>query len=121
MKKNIYITFNPTEDNQKYVALAASELTLSMAKGMNINPVAACDRNESDDELKQREIDRACTNRSIITCESGKPAVYLLQEEPAKVEMKGNCVLVQGVGMNLTKAVDRLLYEWYGIMDYTKE
>jgi hypothetical protein len=120
MRKEIYITFNPTEDNQKYVALAASELTLSMAKGMGITPVAACDRNESDDELKQIEIDKACTNRSIITCESGEAAVYLLQQEPMQVEMKGNCVLVQGVGLNLTKAVDRLLYEWYGVMDFTE-
>ena len=119
MKKGIYITFNPTEDNQKYVALAASELTLSMAKGMGITPIAACDRNETDIEEKQEEVRKACENRSVITCESGKPAVYLKQEEPAGVEMKGNCVLVKGIGLNLTKSVDRLLYEWYGVMDYT--
>jgi hypothetical protein len=40
----------------------------------------------------------------------------LKQEEPAKIEMKGNCIIVQGAGMNLTKAVDRLLYEWYQVM-----
>ena len=120
MKNEIYITFNPTEDNMKYVALAASELSLSMVKGMNVKPVAACDRNETDIEEKQEEVNNTCYGRPIITCESGEAAVYLLQEEPAKVEMKGNCILVQGAEMNLTKAVDRLLLEWYNVMDYTE-
>jgi hypothetical protein len=116
MRKGIFITFNPTEDEQKYVALAASELSLSMAKGFGIKPIAACDRNETDIEEKKEEVAKACTGIQVITCESGKPAIYLKQEEPAGIKMKGNCIIVQGAGMNLTKSVDRLLYEWYQVM-----
>ncbi|MBT7496922.1 hypothetical protein HN662_01205, partial [Candidatus Woesearchaeota archaeon] len=39
---NLFITFDPNSTQMKYIALSAAELSLSLAKGIKVNPVAAC-------------------------------------------------------------------------------
>jgi hypothetical protein len=103
----VFITFDPLREKQKYVGLAAAELSLSLSTAINKQPLAACTVNETD----------ACKERPIITCEGAERAVILLDEKgPAKVSFEGNCIRVQGSGFDLLKAENRLLYQWYGII-----
>jgi hypothetical protein len=105
----IYITFNPTEESLKFVALSSAELSLNIAKGIKAMPVAACDRNKTD----------ACINRPILDCTNTDKAVIYLKSTNSTgiVIMKGNCIELEGNEWELVKAVDRLLYKWYKVMD----
>lgn len=103
-----YITFDPDEEDLNYTALAVAELGLNMAQALNIKPIGACTKN----------ITEGCSKRPIINCENDTEhaIIYLKQADETKVELKGNCLTVQGKGMDLIRAVDRLLLYWYGIM-----
>lgn len=116
ISKDVFITFDPAKDvilptgaivKEKlgYVALAATELTLNLAQGMNMNPIAAC---TSEDEF--------CKGRPIITCETGNATIYLKRNDNAEVLLDGNCIIISGKNEDIVRAVDRLLLYWYRIM-----
>ena len=104
----MYVTFDPTGSNLKFVALSSAELSLNLAKGIEVLPIAACDKNET----------RACMNRPIVTCEDEDKAVIYLKQtnSTGAVRLKGNCVEVLGDEWELVKAVDRFLLQWYQVM-----
>ena len=109
-KPEVYITFDPAEGyGFKYVALSITELSLNLAKGMEIVPVAACTKNETE----------ACKNRPIVTCDDEDISVIYLKEteEEGEVILKGNCVEISGKDWELVKATDRFLLQWYGVMN----
>ncbi len=108
MQDEVYITFDPTDSSLKFVALSSAELSLNLAKGIEVMPVAACDKNETV----------ACENRPILTCDDkDKAIVYLRQtDDTGAVKLDGNCVELTGDGWELVKAVDRFLLQWYQIM-----
>ncbi len=107
-QREIFITFNPLEPNLKYVALAIGEFDQNIIKTFDKIPIAACDRNET----------KPCKSRPIIRCNNTRePVFYAIQEEPTKIILKDNCIIVQGVGYELVRAVDRLLLWLYGIME----
>ncbi len=106
-EEEIYVTFDPLGQNLNYVALAVGEFDQNIIKAFNKMPVAACDKNET----------KACETRPIITCNNtDKPVLYLQQEPEAKVIFEDNCMIVQGQGAEIVRAVDRLLLKLYGIM-----
>ncbi len=117
-KTNVYITYNPIDKNpKKFEALGGLELGLNMVKSFGVVPIAACDRNKADNEFDQIEIDKACKDRPIVTCnDKDKAVVYLKQEEPTHIEMKGDCVVLQGKEWDLIRAIDKFILVWYGIM-----
>jgi hypothetical protein len=93
-------------ENLQYVALAAAELSLNYARGLDRNISAACTVNETD----------ACTQRPIVSCDDGDKAVILLnQTGDAGILLRGNCIELTGKGFELTRAVDRLLYHFFKI------
>jgi len=105
----IYITFDPdSEKGQfKYLALASSELTLHVVRGLNFTVIGACTKNETD----------ACFERPIVTCDDvDKSVIYLKAEPPAQITLNDHCVVLSGNEMELLKSVDRLLFQWYKIM-----
>ena len=106
ISKDIYITFDPTSTDMQYIALAAAELSLSLVKGIGVVPKAACASKETD----------ACSDRPIIDCNSGKPAIYVKQSEANMVRLLGNCAIVQGDNENIVKSADKFLLMQYGIM-----
>jgi hypothetical protein len=106
-KDEVYITFDPTLKPLSYVALSAAELSSNLIKGIGVMPIAACLKNETD----------ACSDRPIITCESGEAAIYLKQSNETKISLEGNCVILEGQDYELVKATDRFLLQWYRIMD----
>jgi len=101
----IYITFDPGE-SKKYVALASTELSLSMANTFNITPIAACTENKT-----------GCGTRPIITCKNTEDAVIYIKEaaEPS-ITTKENCLIIQGDGEDLVRAADKILWIWYGVI-----
>ena len=106
---DVYITFDPlsTEDQFKYLALAASELTLNLVRGLNKTAVAACTKDETE----------ACKGRPTVTCaDTNKSVILIDSNQPTQIQLDDRCVKLSGAEMELLKSVDRLLYQWYGIM-----
>jgi hypothetical protein len=104
-----YITFDPGE-NKAYVALASTELALSLSRAFGTNPIAACSNNES----------YACSTRPIVTCESTQynniSVIYIKEDDETKITMDGNCLIIQGRGEDIVKAADKVIWIWYGII-----
>ncbi len=107
-KSNFYNTFNPRGKELSYVSLAVADFSTHMAKVFEKNPIAACDRNETD----------ACKTRPIVICEDNdKLVLYIKESERFRVYYNNNCIVVEGNGFDLVKGVDRILYNLYGIME----
>ena len=109
LKSPIYITFDPDaeESEFKYLALASSELSLHIVRGLNFTVVGACTKNETE----------ACLDRPIVTCDDvNESVIYLAAESPTQITLDNHCVKLSGLEMDLLKSVDRLLFQWYKIM-----
>ena len=107
-RDTIYITFDPVGDDLTHVALAAAEISLNLNRALGVNVTAACTSNESI----------ACHDRPILTCNNTDKAIIFLKEsDESKMILTDNCMILQGHGMELMRVVDRILYQWYGIMD----
>ncbi|MFH1399408.1 MAG: hypothetical protein ABIG95_04840, partial [Candidatus Woesearchaeota archaeon] len=107
----IYITFDPDAKNLSMLTLAAAELSLNLAQGIDRQLIAACATNTTD----------ACTARPIINCENTDAAVIYLREGGTPyVKFDGNCIVVRGQDKELLKAVDQLLLYWYRIYKPTE-
>ena len=107
-RPEIYITFNPAEGNFSILALAAGELSLNLFRALQVKPIAACMNNATDD----------CIERPIVQCgDAGKSVIQIDTRGEPGVALRGECIILQGEGMGLLQSVDRLLYQWYGIMD----
>src|SRR3989338_11460946 len=104
---NVYIAIDLNVADKHYT-LAISELSFNLAKGMDRIPVGSCTEENS-----------ACEDRDIITCETanGKPVVELIIDPLPRIEIIGTCIKISGTGFDLVKGVNRLLYQWYGIMN----
>ncbi|MEM2915747.1 MAG: hypothetical protein QXT19_00050 [Candidatus Woesearchaeota archaeon] len=110
-----YLTFDPDSNSTnssnntdfKYLALAFSELGLSWSRGMGNEVITACTKNLSV----------ACAGHPIITCDDDDKAVFYVRiAEKPRVTLDGNCLIIEGQGLELIKAVDRVLYHFYRIM-----
>ncbi|MBW3018835.1 hypothetical protein KY329_01450 [Candidatus Woesearchaeota archaeon] len=111
-KPPVYITFDPDapQEQMKYLALSAAEVGLSLVRGFGLEIEAACTKNLTE----------ACANRSIINCGDNASVVYLkLADQPGTL-MGERCITIQGKNWSIIKAVDRMLYEWYGVIQKDK-
>ncbi len=100
-------TFNPKGKDLQYVSVAIADFSTHMSNVFEKNPIAACDRNETE----------ACKTRPIVTCEdSDKLVLYVRESDRFRAYYNNNCIVVEGKGLDLVKGVDRVLYNLYGIM-----
>lgn len=107
LSQGIYMTFDPLGNYLTYVALATGEIDQTLTKAFGKYPVAACIKNETE----------ACKTRPIINCTNTKaPLIYVKEADETKVILNDNCLIVQGKGMEIVKAADRLLMRLYDIM-----
>lgn len=103
-----YVTFNPVEGNFSAMALAVGDFNEHMTKIFFKNPIAACDRNETD----------VCAARPIITCENTEEIVlYVRDSETDRVIYDNNCIIAEGKGLGIVKAVDKALLNFYGFVE----
>lgn len=105
----LYITFDPDseQDDFKYLALTSTELSLHLIRGLGYNVSAACTKNET----------QACTDRPIVRCgDEGKSVIYIVNKAPTQITLKDNCIVLSGEGLELVRAADRLIFQWYKIM-----
>ena len=108
-----YVTFNPIGDYDpegnsfSHVVLAVNDFNQHLAKVFGKKPIAACDRNET----------AACENTPIVTCDSGKIVLYLKESDKSLIKYDNNCIIVEGTGFDLVKGVDRILYDFYNIIE----
>jgi len=104
--EEVFIAIDPDVQN-KYYTLAISELSFNTVKGMDRLPIGSCTKENW-----------ACENRTIIDCENtqGKPVIELALANETKIELQGTCIKVSGREYGIVKAVDRILYQWYGVM-----
>ncbi|MEK6876915.1 MAG: hypothetical protein AABX63_05845, partial [Nanoarchaeota archaeon] len=102
-----YVTFNPTGQNFSSVALAVGDFNTHMTNIFFKQPIAACDKNETN----------ACANRPIITCDNtDKLVLYVKEANNSGVYFNDNCIVVEGNGFDLVKGIDRVLYDFYEII-----
>ena len=106
--QEVYVTFNPQAENFTYTALAAGELSLSVARALDVTPIAACTFDDGTD---------TCVERPVVTCDDTDKAVIFLDdvEDETKITLKDNCMIISGRGMEKLRAVDRVLYHWYRV------
>lgn len=112
-RDTIYVTFDPRPEDLSYVALSAAELSLNLANAMGVDVKPACTVNETD----------ACASRPIIDCTTKNVSVILLQNinTTASIAMKNDCITLSGKDFELVRAVDRLLYTFYGIIPHMRQ
>jgi hypothetical protein len=107
----MYITYDPTEGLSRetsFVALAAADLA-EMLKGIFLkkNVTAVCTQNLTD----------ACASRPIITCKNTNSSViYLKVSDETAIILDGNCMTIEGKEEEMTRAADKALYQWLGII-----
>jgi len=107
--RTTYLTFDPGY-KKAYVALASSEIALSLTRVFGIVPIAACSKNET----------KACSIRPIITCynteENETAVIYIKEADENMILLEGNCLIIQGRGEDIVKAADKMIWIWYGIL-----
>lgn len=104
---SMYIAFDPNEYNLSDVGLATADIQMNLVRVLNKKMVAACTNNESID----------CKDVPIKNCENTQAPIIIVRHDPVTlIEQNGNCLIVQGKGMDVTKAANRLIYYLYGIM-----
>lgn len=105
----IYLTFDPEAESEefKYLALGTTELSLHLIRALNYSVEAACTKN----------VTAACMDRPIVNCQDeNKSVIYLVPKPPAQITLEDNCITVSGAEFDLVKSIDRLLFQWYKIM-----
>jgi hypothetical protein len=103
-----YVSFDPSEKDFTYTALASGELSINLGHVLGILPVAACSKN----------LTVTCFSRPIVDCtKTDRPVIYMERaDEAAVIRENAACIRVMGNTTGIVKATDRLLYQWFGIM-----
>jgi hypothetical protein len=103
-----YVTFDPTGKDFSHIALAVGDFNQQMVNVFFKQPIAACDRNDTE----------ICKNRPIVTCNSTDEVVLYIKEADAlNLYYDNNCIVVEGSGLDLVRGVDRILYDFYKIIE----
>jgi len=107
-KKQMYMTFDPNDNNLSHIAVSTFGLSNSLIKAFGITPVAGCTNTTVG----------ACTTAPLITCDSENKSVFFFRyAEESKILFEDNCVIIEGNGEGIVKAKDRLLLRWYGLVE----
>ena len=108
---DLYLAIDPKVSDQHY-SLAISELSFNIVKGIGRKPIGSCS--------EEHEV---CVGREIISCENNPnnyPVLELVYDETLEfgtVEYDGMCMKISGSGEEMVRAADRLLLNWYQVMN----
>ena len=103
----VYVAIDPSVVGGHYV-VAMRELSSNVGQGIKRDTQGAC----TQESL-------GCEDRKILSCENteGLPVIELVNTEDSSIELEGTCIKVNGQEYGIIKSVDRLLLQWYGVMD----
>jgi len=105
--EGIYITFEPLDNDLAYIAIAGSEMGLSLSNVFNVGATAACYRNVTEH----------CHKRPIVTCENtNTPVIFIKSDEETKITLDKKCLTIQGRKEEIIRAADKIIWIWYGII-----
>lgn len=106
-KGDVYIAVNPNVNYNKFYTLALMEMNNNIVQGTDRGIITAC-----------TEENPVCEDRVIVNCENtkGLPVIELVVAEEPEIQLDGTCMKISGNGYDLVKAVNRALYQWYGVM-----
>ena len=100
----IYLSFDPTQENKSDVAVAAVDFAKGLSIVYRMDVESACLVNATE-----------CTQ--IQTCNTtDKAIIEIIKDDNPRAEYEGNCLRVYGKNTDLIKVVNRLMFEWYGII-----
>lgn len=105
----VFITHDPTDETTRatsFVALAASNLASVLTNVFERDVIGACAENVTE----------ACATRPVATCSTNASIIYLKVSNETGVFLDGNCATIQGYEEGLTKAADKAIYQWLGII-----
>ncbi|MBI4145284.1 hypothetical protein HY493_03690 [Candidatus Woesearchaeota archaeon] len=107
-RDTIYVTFDPRPESQAYVALAAAELSLNLVRAIGVKTIPACLVNETE----------PCATRPIVDCDTPNVSVIVLNNVnlTTNIRLKNDCIILSGHDEELVRAVDRMVYTFYGII-----
>ena len=98
-----FVTVDP-DVNDEYHSLAFMEFVRSLETGVGIKPFGAYTAEVAD------------SGRPVKRCTSTtEPVIYIKKDTPTFIWTKDNCVVIQGQGEDLVKAVDKALLMLYGV------
>lgn len=99
----LYITFDPTkEEYLNYITLVSYELSLHLSGSFAKNVKPACISEHPE-----------CLE--VVRCDDTDKAVIMLENSPgAEIISRGNCLILKGQGEEIVKAVEKILFAWYG-------
>ncbi|MBI2550501.1 hypothetical protein HYV83_04980 [Candidatus Woesearchaeota archaeon] len=105
----VFITHDPTAEASRsvsFVAIGAANLDRILTAVFEKNVIAACTKNVTE----------ACSARPIATCSTNSSIIYLKVSNDTGIFLDGNCATIQGYEEGLTKAADKAMYQWLGII-----
>lgn len=109
-RPQVHVAFDPNQGNFSILSLAAGELSLNLFRALKVEPVAAC--SDENEEI--------CSGRPIVSTNCSEnhnlSVIFIRDVGKPVILLEGDCIFLGGQGWDLLKSVDRLLYEWYGIM-----
>ncbi len=103
----VYLTIDPEAYGGHYI-VAMREISANIGQGINRNSEGACTKNVT-----------GCEDRKILSCENtqGLPVIELAINPTPRIDLSGSCIKISGNQYELIKAADRILYQWYDIMN----
>ena len=91
------------------LSMAVNEISKNADRVLFIQTYAACTENTTT---------CANMNLSILNCDDAEiPTVYFVNKGEPKISFDNKCVTLSGEGDGIVKAADRLLLNWFGIME----
>jgi len=105
----VFITHDPSDETTRstaFVAISASNLASVLTAVFEREVIGACTRNFTE----------GCSTRPITTCSTNASVIYLMVSNETGISLDGNCAIIRGFGENLTKAADKAVYQWLGIV-----
>jgi hypothetical protein len=106
INKTVYITFDPGNE-LGYIALASTELSLSLYNTFGIMPTGACTEN----------ITKPCAKMPIINCtNTDESVIYIRKADKTNVMFKDNCLVIEGKDSEIVRAANKVIWIWYGII-----
>ncbi len=111
-ESEVYLTFDPVASSTEFgvLTIASAELSVNLIQALNKEPKVACAAEDGSE---------TCSKSPQLTCENskGKAVIFMKTQSPTGIFIDGTCIVVQGEGQELMRAVDRLLYQWYRVIN----